>query len=76
MVEIEHTGPEFCSHCYYKKYVEIKMKWDKKEEAFVRWARKQGYVSAQVESLRERVRHEMKNEITKLDQKWEKMWYA
>lgn len=52
------------------------MKWDRKEEAFVKWARKQGHVPAQVESLRERVRYEMKNEITRLDQEWEKMWYA
>ena len=74
MVEIEHTGPEFCLNCYNKRYVEIKMKWDRKEAAFTKWARKQEYTPAQVESLRARVRQEMKNEIIRLEQEWEEMW--
>lgn len=76
VVEIEHTGPEFCSICYNKSYVEIKKKWERKEEACTDKARKQGFTPAQVESLREGVKQGMRNEIMRLDQEWEEMWSA
>ena len=74
MVEIEHNGPEYCSHCYNKKFIEIKMKWDRKEEACTNKAKRQGHTAVRVESLRESVRQGMKNEIASLDEAWEKMW--
>lgn len=76
VVEIEHTGPEFCSHCYNMRYVAIQKKWERKEGAYTKKARKQGYTSSQVDSLRESVNQEMQSEVMKLDQEWEKMWCA
>ena len=76
MVKIEHTGPEFCIHCYNQRYVEIQKKWEKKEKARTKKARTHGYTPAQVESLREILRSGMKRDILRLDQEWEEMWCA
>ena len=76
VVEIEHTGPEFCSNCYNKIYVEIQKKWERKEEACTKKARKHGYTAGQIESLKKSVKQQMKNEVMGLDHEWEKMWCA
>lgn len=76
MVKIEHTGPEFCTYCYYRRYVEIKMKWERREEACTNKAKKHGYTPAQVEVLRGRIKREMKKEIVNLDEEWEDMCSA
>lgn len=76
VLQIEHTGPEFCTHCYYRRYVEIKMKWERREEACANKAKKHGYSSMRVEALRGRVKREMKKEIVSLDEEWEEMWLA
>ena len=74
VVEIEHTGAESCSHCYNKRFIAIKMKWERKEEACTNKAKKQGYTATRIESLRESVRQGMKMEIVSLDEEWERMW--
>lgn len=74
VVEIEHTGPEFCSHCYNERYVKIQKKWERKEEFCMNKARKEGYTPPQVECLRGRVKQELAKEVMSLDQEWEKMW--
>lgn len=76
VVEVEHTGPEFCSHCYNMRYVAIQKKWERREVACLNKVRKQGYTSPQVESLRGSLKQEMDNEVMILDQEWEKMWCA
>lgn len=76
VVKVERTGPEFCSHCYNQRFVDIKKKWEKKEESCTNKASKQGYKPTQVEALRESLKRGMKMEIMRLDQEWEKLWCA
>lgn len=76
VVDTERTGPESCIHCYNERYVEIQRKWETRGEAFTNKARKNGYTPAQIESLRARTKREMKKEVMRLDQEWEKMWCA
>ena len=76
MVAVEHTGPEFCLNCYNKELLEIRKKWERREAACRRKAKKHGYKSSQADSLSASVKQEMSKEIMRLDQKWEKMWRA
>lgn len=56
--------------------MEIKKKWETKEEVSTRKAQKQGCARMQVEALRESLRMGMEKEMMMLDQDWEEMWSA
>ena len=74
VVEVEHTSPEFCLNCYSNELLKIQKKWERREDICAEKAEKQGYSTPQVDSLRSSVRQEMKNEVSRLDREWEKMW--
>ena len=76
VVAVEHTGPEFCLNCYNNELLNIRKKWEHKEEVCTRKAKKQAYKPSQADSRSASVKQEMSKEIMKLDQKWEKMWRA
>ena len=76
VIKVEHTIPEFCLKCYNNKLMKIEKKWEERAKVYALKAKKQGYNLSQAESLGARVREEMKKDVMKLDQKWEKMWSA
>ena len=76
VVAVEHTGPEFCLNCYHNELLEIRKKWEQREEACTRKAKKHGYKPSQADSLSASVKQELSKDIMRLDQMWEKMWCA
>lgn len=76
MVDVEHTTSEFCLNCYNQKLMEIRRVFGEKRVFRIRKAKKQGHTPSQIDSLTAEVEHEMKREVGKLDQEWEKKWCA
>ena len=73
VVKLAYTGPEHCLHCYSNQLLKIQKKCEERQEVCLTKAKKYGYTATQADSLRAAVEQQMKNEIIKLDQEWEKM---
>ena len=76
VVEVEHTGPESCLSCYYNELLKIQRKWETEEKISMDRAKAQGSVATQAMLLIKGAKREMLEDITRLDEEWEKMWCA
>ena len=76
VVEIEHTTPEFCSHCYKARIEQIKQYGQKREKELISEMKKHRYTPLQKELLMKRMEQEVIEELWKLDREWEKMWFV
>lgn len=56
--------------------MEIRRVFGEKRGLRIRKAKKQGHTPEQIDSLEAEVEYEMKKEVRKLDQEWEKKWCA